>query len=176
MVGFTKQIKAVVSLSSNAYAIVFKKTWFPFNKKVKYTAAGSLGEVLDQLQGGNHTPKGFHLHNVQLAGLSEQGKLQRFAKWLVKFIRDLLKEKGQWSLARICFIIILGFALRATLVDGGDIPAGFINLIGVIMTYIFLGKTPLNTLIDSNNDGVPDLQATNMVAESDVPVTLKGTP
>ena len=82
-------------------------------------------------------------------------------------------EKGQWSLARISFAIILGFVIRSLLTAGADIPVGVLQLIGIILTYVFMGKTPLNTIVDSNNDGVPDAPATT--PESDVP-TNKGTP
>ncbi len=87
------------------------------------------------------------------------------------FIKDLFMEKGQWSLARISFAIILGFVIRSLLTVGGDIPAGVLQLVGILLGYIFLGKTPLNSLIDSNYDGIPDITQT----ESDMP-TQKGTP
>ena len=111
------------------------------------------------------------------------GKIYRFFDEKLKqgihqgahFIKDLFMEKGQWSLARLSFAIILGFVIKILLTAGTDIPAGILQLIGLLLGYIFMGKTPLNTLVDSNNDGIPDTPV-NPASESDVPVGKEGSP
>ena len=159
----------------NVYKVVCRKNHFPFNRVVGFTNANSGGEVLESL---NRERKDCHLEDIQfIFGEDTTSEVQidvkprTLLKKVLIFIKDLFMEKGQWSLARISFAIILGFVIRSLLTVGGDIPAGVLQLVGILLGYIFLGKTPLNTLIDSNYDGIPDITQT----ESDMP-TQKGTP
>ena len=159
------------------YKIIFRQNKFPFTRIIKFTSSNTCGEVIDRLRG--YKEEGYHLEDIKFVmgdgftarELNESHRPKKFIKKCIHFIKDLFMEKGQWSLARLAFAILFMFVIRTLLTAGGDIPAGVLQLAGLLLGYIFLGKTPWNSLVDSNNDG----ESGTAITESDAPV-MKGTP
>ena len=66
----------------------------------------------------------------------------------MKFIKDLFKEKGKWSLSRFSFVVMLGIAIKVA-VSTGDVPTGLVSLLGMLLAYAFGSKTKYNNLINT---------------------------
>jgi hypothetical protein len=67
--------------------------------------------------------------------------LIKVLEFFIQILKDILQDNGKWSISRFSFVSVL---IYKVLLPAGDVQVGVLQVLGILLLYIFGNKTSLN--------------------------------